>query len=318
MMTTKTRSVSTPPDSGAFTKETLIRGRPARIGCIRIADQTYSISGGPIAIARLEDEWYEDVKDPDAVIAFLNENPDFRPDIVTFWQRLPDLTPKYPFHLEWDHIAAMPTSSYKDWFQHHIKPRVRTSIRKAEKEGVVVKETVWDDAFVRGMTALFNESPFRQGARFWHYGKDFATVKEQFSRFLHREHLIGAYYKDEMIGFIMLGNAGRFGLTGQILSSITHRDKATNVALVAKAVEVCEQRQFGRLVYLFWTEGSLTEFKRRCGFEKTAVPRDYVPLTLKGKLALSCGVHRGWRTLIPQPMKASLKRLRTAWTARQE
>ena len=149
MPTTHTISVSTPPHSGAFTKETLIHGRPARIDCIRIADQTYSITGGPIAIARLEDEWYEDVKDPDAVIAFLNENPEFKPDIVTFWQRLPDLTPKYPFHLEWDHIAAMPTSSYNDWFQHHIKPRVRTSIRKAEKEGVVVKETVWDDAFVR-------------------------------------------------------------------------------------------------------------------------------------------------------------------------
>src|SRR5438093_4861772 len=130
--------------------------------------------------------------------------------------------------------------------------------------------------------------------------------------------MIGAYYKGEMIGFIMLGNGGRFGLTGQIISSIKHRDKATNNALIAKAVEVCEQRQLGHLVYLFWTEGSLTEFKRRCGFEQTEVPRYYVPLSLKGRLALSCGVHRGWRSLVPQQMKASLKRLRTAWNARQE
>jgi hypothetical protein len=310
--------MSTLPHSAAFTKEKLINGSPARIDCIRIADQTYSITRGPITIARLEEEWYEDVKDPDGVIAFLNENPDVRPDIFTFWQRLPDLTPKYPFHLEWDQIAALPSHSYDDWFNHQIKSRVRTSIRKSEKEGVVVKETVWDDAFVHGMTAIFNESPFRQGTRFWHYGKDFATIKEQFSRCLDREYMIGAYYKGEMIGFIMLGNAGRFGLTGQIISSIKHRDKATNIALIAKAVEVCEQRQLGHLVYLFWTEGSLTEFKRRCGFEPIRVPRYYIPLSLQGRLALSCGVHRGWRTLIPQPMKASLKRLRTALNARQE
>ena len=30
--------------------------------------------------------------------------------------------------------------------------------------------------------------------------------------------MIGAYPSDEMIGFIMLGNAGNFGLTGQIIS----------------------------------------------------------------------------------------------------
>ena len=318
MLRTKTIPVSTPATGAPFAKDALIKGRPARIECIRIADQTYSIVRGPLTIVRLEDEWYEDVNDPAAVIELLRDNPDVRPDIFTFWQRLPDLAPKYPFHLEWDQIAVLPIRSYGDWFNHQIKSRVRTSIRKAEKEGVVVRETTYDDAFIHGMTALFNESSIRQGTRFWHYGKDFATIKQQFSRFLHREYMIGAYYQDEMIGFIMLGNTGRFGLTGQIISSIKHRDKATNIALIAKAVEVCEQRRLSHLVYLFWTDGSLTEFKRRCGFEKMDVPRYYVPLSLKGKLALSCGVHRGWRTLIPKPMKVSLKSLRTAWHSRQE
>lgn len=318
MLRTKTIPVSTPSCGASFAKETLIKGSSAQIECFRIADQTFSITRGAITVARLEDEWYEDVNDPAAVVEFLRDNPQVRPDIFTFWQRLPDLTPKYPFHLEWDQIAAVPTRSYEDWFNHQIKSRVRTSIRKAEKEGVVVKETVYDDAFVHGMTEIFNEAPIRQGTRFWHYGKDFATVKRQFSRFVDREYMIGAYYKGEMIGFIMLGNAGSFGLTGQIISSIKHRDKATNNALIAKAVEVCEQRRLSHLVYLFWNDGSLTEFKRRCGFEQTAVPRYYVPLSLRGKLALSCGVHRGWRTLIPKPMKASLKRLRTVWHSRQE
>jgi hypothetical protein len=318
MPNTQTIAVRPPSGAGSFRKETLVHGRPASIECIRVADQTYSISGGPLSVARLEDEWYEDVHDPAAVIDFLTANRDVRPDLFTFWQRPPDLTPKYPFHVEWDHIAALPSNSYDEWFNRRIKSRVRTSIRKSEKEGLVVKETVFDDAFVRGMTAVFNEAPTRQGTKFWHYGKDFDTVKQQFSRFVHREYMIGAYYQDEMIGFVMLGDAGRFGISGQILSSIKHRDKATNAALIAKAVEVCEQRRLNHLVYLLWTEGSLTEFKRRCGFEKTAVPRYYVPLTAKGRLALSSGLHRGWRAVVPQPMKDSLKRLRSNWYARQE
>ena len=203
--------------------------------------------------------------------------------------------------------------SYEDWFANQIKSRVRSLIRKSEKEGIVVREAVYDDDFVRGMTAIFNETPVRQGRRFWHFGKDFDTIKRQFSRFLHREHMIGAYYKDELIGFVMLGNAGTFGITGQIISSIKHRDKATNNALIAKAVQVCERLGLPHLVYLFWSDDSLSEFKRRCGFERTPVPRYFVPLTTKGKIGLATNLHRGWRALLPNGLKKSFKRVRTGW-----
>ena len=145
--------------------------------------------------------------------------------------------------MEWEQIALLPIQSYDHWWNHQIKSRVRNQIRKSEKEGVTVRETDYDDDFVRGMTAIFNESPVRQGRKFWHYGKDFETVKRQFSRYIHREVMIGAYYKDEMIGLMMLGDAGRFGLTGQIISSLKHRDKSPNNALIAKAVEVCAKRK---------------------------------------------------------------------------
>ena len=161
----------------------------------------------------------------------------------------------------------------------------------------------YDDEFVRGMTAIFNESPVRQGRRFWHYGKDFETVKHQFSRFIFREYMVGAYFEGEMVGFMMLGNAGRFGLTGQIISSLKHRDKTPNNAMVAKAVEICAARGLPHLVYYYWTEDSLAEFKRRCGFEKTSVPRYYVPLTWRGELALRLGAHRGLRAMVPSNIK---------------
>src|SRR5207249_7831640 len=122
-------------------------------------------------------------------------------------------------------------------------------------KGVEVREVSYDDDFVRGVTAIFNETPVRQGRRFWHYGKDFETVKRQFSRYLFREDLIGAYVKDELIGFIMLANAGRYGVLGQIISKIQHRDKSPNNDLIAKAVEVCARKGLPFLVYAYWGDG---------------------------------------------------------------
>ena len=211
-----------------------------------------------------------------------------------------------------EHADRASDHAPRDFFDQ-LKSRTRGLIRKAEKEGIEVRETAYDDDFVRGMTAIFNEAPVRQGRKFWHYGKDFETVKRQFSRYVQREYMLGAYYQGEMIGLIMLGNTGKFGLTGQIISAIKHRDKATNNALIAKAVEVCAQRKLPYLCYLFWSGDSLAEFKRRCGFEKMRAPRYFVPLTPKGKLALKLGVHRGWKELIPGGLKSSLKKLRSRW-----
>ena len=130
--------------------------------------------------------------------------------------------------------------------------------------------------------------------------------------------MIGAYFEGEMVGFMMLADAGRFALTGQIISSLRHRDKSPNNALIAKAVEVCAASAMPYLIYLFWTDDSLAEFKRRCGFECVCVPRYYVPLTWKGALALKMGVHRGWKAVIPARIKTPLKRMRPSWHRKQE
>jgi hypothetical protein len=72
------------------------------------------------------------------------------------------------------------------------------------------------------------------------------------------------------------------------------------------------------LVYLHWSDDSLGEFKRRCGFERTKIPRYFVPLTWRGKLGLKFGIHRGWKHVLPERIKSRLKRLRTAWHSRHE
>lgn len=310
---TTTRKASA--EMRVFEKDTLVKGRPARTRCVEIGGQTFEIKRGLASVMGLEEEWYEDLRDPARVIEALSRESRTPADILTFWQRLPDAEPRHPYHMEWDELAVLPIRSYEEWWNHRIKSRVRSLIRKTEKDGVVVRETSFDEAFVRGMTDIFNEAPVRQGRRFWHYGKDVGTVRRQFSRYVHRERMLAAYYRGEMIGVMMLAEAGSFALTGQLISSLRHRDKATNNALIAKAVEVCARDGLGDLVYLFWGDDSLAEFKRRCGFECIKVPRYYVPMTMRGRLAIRWGLHRGVRARIPKSIRASLKQMRKRWLA---
>lgn len=305
--------IKTPKSLQVSAIDTLIEGKPAKIECLQIGGQTFSIQRGPATVVRLEDEWYDDIKDPEAIVDALRGDAHLKPDIFTFWQRLPDLQPRFKYYKEWESIAVLPVSTYDHWWSKQISSRTRNLIRKAQKEGLEVRDRVYDDEFVQGMTEVFNETPIRQGRPFWHYGKDYRTVQRQFSRFIYREEMIGAYYQGKMIGFMMIGNAGPFALVGQIISMIKHRDKSTNNAMIAKAVELCERKGWPNLVYLFWSDTSLAEFKRRCGFEENKVPRYFVPLTAKGRMALKLGLHRGWKGAIPEKVKSPLKRVRKFW-----
>jgi hypothetical protein len=298
-----------------FSKETVVDGKTTQVKCLDIGGQTFVLSRGLATVARVEDDWYDDVSDPHLVIAELQRSR-VRADIFTFWQRLPQIEPRFSFHTEWESIAAVPVTSFEYWLNKQIKPTARNKVRKAWKNGVEVREAPYDDDFVRGMTEIFNETPIRQGRRFWHYGKDFETVKRQFSRSLFREDLLGAYHGDELIGFVMLGNAGTYGVLGQIVSKIRHRDKGPNNALIAKAVEVCERRRLPHLVYAYWGDGSLMDFKRSNGFEEIRLPRYYVPLTRWGQLITRSGLHRGWKACVPDGVKSRLKTVRNRWLSR--
>jgi hypothetical protein len=270
------------------------------------------VEGKLARIARLEDEWYEDVNDPESLIHNLRQA-DKSLDILTFWQRLPEVKPRYSYQMQYDSIAALPIKSYSFWFEHQIDGAARNKVRKAGKKGVVIRSTRFDDDLVRGMVSIFNETPIRQGRRFLHYGKDFDTVKQQFSRFLFREEILGAYVGEELVGFIMLADAGRYGILGQIISKVSHRDKASTNALLAKAVERCAEKGLSHLAYAFWLDDGLGDFKRSNGFERFDLPRYFVPLTKRGELALKVGLHRDWKAMVPKPIKTPLKRLRTLW-----
>jgi hypothetical protein len=295
-----------------FHKEKVVNGESVRAECVEINGQVYSVNRGLMTMVTLEEEWYEDVTDPDSIIGILADS-QVKPDIFRFWQRVPETEPKYQYYMEWESLAVLPIQSFDYWWNKQAKGTTRNMVRKSQKAGVEVREAILDDDFVRGMVDIFNEAPVRQGFRFWHYGKDFETVKREFSRFLFREDLIGAYYRGKLIGFAMLANAGQFGVVGMFLAKMKHRDKAVNNALMAKMVEVCERRRLPYLVYTTWRDTSLVDFKRHSGFQEMRVPRYFVPLTQKGKLALKLGFHRGYRDSLPSVIKRPLKKLRKQW-----
>src|SRR5208337_3805227 len=127
----------------------------------------------------------------------------------------------------------------------------------------------------------------KQGMPFAHHGKDFDTVKKEHSTMLDRSEFIGAYHGSELIGFIKLVYMEKIASILNINSKDRHYDKRPANALIAKAVEICEQRKITHLLYGKFTYGNKTnsplrEFKHRNGFEEIRFPRFYVPLTLRG------------------------------------
>ena len=101
-------------------------------------------------------------------------------------------------------MAALPVSTFDHWMTHQIDFKVRNKVRKAAKNGVVIREVSFDDDLVKGISAIYNESPIRQGKRFWHYQKELEAVRRMNATFLDRSIFIGALFEDSLIGFVKL------------------------------------------------------------------------------------------------------------------
>ena len=66
-----------------------------------------------------------------------------------------------------DNAAAIPTASFSKWWDG-LPQESRKNVRRAGRNGVVVKEVVFDDALVHGIREIYNADPVRQTGRFWH------------------------------------------------------------------------------------------------------------------------------------------------------
>lgn len=276
------------------------------------------INGRLVRIGFIDGEGYQFLDDPESAIKVIGKQP--RIDIFTFIQRLSDTAPRYSYPMEWDNMAALRVTTFDDWMTKQIDFKVRNKARKAGKNGVIVRETEYDEAYVRGIQGIYNESPVRQGKPFWHYGKDLESVRRMNGTFFERSIFIGAYFQEQLIGFVKLVHDEQKGQAGlmQIVSMISHQDKAPTNALIAQAVRSCADRGISYLWYANMSYGKkqadgLADFKRHNGFQKIEVPRYYVPLTLTGRLALRLNLHHGLSEMVPEPIAASYRKFRRQW-----
>jgi hypothetical protein len=291
---------------------------------VEIAGREVIVTGGWVKTALIRDEEFtqsKSVDDPEAFLAGLKQS-GLHADVLTFFQRPPDVQPKFSYPLEWENYAAVPVTTFEAWWDK-LPQESRKNTRRAAKRGVEVKVVPFDDELARGIHKICNETPVRQGRPFWHYGKDFETVKREHATYAECSDFIAAYFEGELIGFIKLVHVDRLASMMAILALNSHYDKRPMNALLAKTMEVCVQKGatyfvYGNYVYGNKKDSSLVEFKRRNGFEKIDFPRYYVPLTWQGKIYVALRLYRGLTGLLPAPLLNLLLQLRAKIYARKE
>lgn len=281
------------------------------------------IAGRVLRTARLDAELYHFLSDPEPMIERLRDSEE-RIDIFTFLQGLPETKPRFKYSLEWDNLAVAPISTFEHWWTKQIGGKTRNMVKLAEKKGVTIREVAFDERLVRGIWGIYNECPIRQGRRFPHYGKDIEAVQEDEATYLKSSTFIGAYYGEELIGFIKMvaDEAGVQAGLMNILSLLQHKDKAPTNALIAQAVKSCAEQGISYLVYAKFAyankqHDSLREFKERNGFRRVDVPRYYVPLTRLGWMALRMGFHHRLADRIPESIAERLRAFRKNWQVRR-
>ncbi|MGO9138316.1 MAG: hypothetical protein ACLP9S_15370 [Syntrophales bacterium] len=277
-----------------------------------VGEKQFYRDGRLIRICGLYNSWYESVEDPEAIVKSLKKLKP-RLHIFTFFQRPPHVEPRYDYHMEPYSVSVINITSYDNWWNNSIGKKTRYLVNRAEKSGVDVRVSEFDDEFVKGITAIYNETPIRQGKEFPHYKVTSEEVRKGNSTFIDRSVFLGAYHQNEIIGFANIVFEEEFADVLQLLSKIAHRDKATTNALLAKAVDLCASRGTGYLAYGDWNEGSLSDFKRHNGFVKMDLPRYYIPLNWTGAVALKLKLHRPFSELLPAKAIPLLKDLRLKW-----
>lgn len=285
--------------------EIRIKGKSTRVPCCDIDGKTVIAVGRWIKTALVHDEeWMKGavVTNPEYFVAQLKKR-GLAADVFTFVQMPPDTKPKFHCHFYWDNFAVVHIKSYNDWWEK-LPQESRKNTRRSAKRGVTVRSVEVDDALIQGITDIYNESPVRQGKPFPHYGKEVAIVKNEICTLLDQSEFIGAYYGNELIGFIKLVYLGNVASIMHINSKNAHYDKRPTNILIAKAIEICWRKGISYLLYGRYTYGKKTrspliEFKKRNGFQEMQIPRYYVPLTLWGRVVVALRLYRGLLGLLP-------------------
>jgi len=222
------------------------------------------------------------------------------------------------FH-EMDNVAVINTNDFSGWWTG-LPQSARKNARRAKRRGVEMRSVALDESFARGIKAIYDETPLRQGRPFWHYGKDIEQIIHENGTYGDRCEFLGAYVDEELIGFMKWVYVDRTARIMQILCLNSHQDKRPSIALIVRAAEICSQNGIGFLIYGKYTYGrkedaSITIFKKRLGFVQKDFPRYYLPLTVRGELALKLRMHRHLNEVLPASVIRILNTMRAKYLA---
>jgi hypothetical protein len=296
------------------------RGRWVEAPALKLDGQTVVANGDWIKIASLYDEdWIaEALRDPKLCVRLLKEKSGIlKADILRFSQMVPDITPHFEYPMELRSIAVAEVGNFKSWWES-LPQESRKNVRRSAKRGVTIQVKEFGAEVIAGIAGVQNETPYRQGRKYPHFGKSLEQVARDHGSFLDRSDFICAYCENEIVGFLKLVYRGNVAALLQLNSKVAHYDKRPANALLAKAVELCEARGVTHLTYGLFNYGGkghspLREFKERNGFSEMLVPNYYVPLSSWGNLCVKLKLYRGVRELLPKKMVETAFNLRAKW-----
>lgn len=308
----------------AYEAEVSARGRSFLAPACRIQGREVAVTGRWLRIASLKDQ---DWRELDPIVDLSGFARSLRgsglgADIFEFSGPIDGSRRQRGCPFEMDNIAVIHTKDYRAWWEG-LPPQVRKNARRAAKRGIEIRTATLDDEFVAGIKAIYDETPIRQGRKFWHYAKDLNAIRRENSSYADRSEFLGAYYSGQLVGFMKFVYVGDVARIMQILCLRAHQDKRPMTALIVAAAEICNKKRIKYLIYGKFTYGKkensgITEFKRRHRFKKVEFPRYYIPLTVRGQIGLRLGLHKSFTSLCPWPFLCFLLRVRAWWLGNSE
>jgi len=237
-------------------------------------------------------------------IAYIESLKNSGVDIFTFIKRnwlYSPINPKNTWKIAEDNIAILHIKNYDYWW-NIIGKKTRNMIRKAKKNAVVTYKVIPNIALAKEIWMIYNETPIRQNRAFPHYGIKLENVSKKVVS--SADHIfVGSYFENKLVGFAELIIGENIAIISQLLSLQKYWNKAINNSLIAELVKICIDRKVEWLMYgRIGNHPSLDKFKHNNGFNKFSVTRYYIPINLKGKLAIKMGLHQNLKDLIPKKL----------------